>query len=290
MKNLLALIFLFFSLGLLAQEKKKDSIQKWKVHGKLLFQFNQANFSNWISGGQDNVSGNLAINYDFNYKNNRWNWDNKFITGYGLSHINGEGFRKTNDRFEYNSLLGLKSQGYWFFSFILNFKSQYTRGFDYSKTPNTSVSDFLSPAYLTLGPGFLWKKSDDFRINIAPATIRYTFVNDLFSGQFGVKEGRNTNFGFGFNLSAFYKTDIMENINLENILAVYSDYLDNPENIDIEHQLNFFFKVNKFINMNITLHTIIDSNASSKIQFRELFGMGVNYSFHKKVIYQLNSF
>lgn len=290
MKNFVFLFFLIFSVGFFAQEKKKDSIPKWKVHGKLLFQFNQANFTNWVSGGQDNISGNLNVNYDFNYKNGRWNWDNKLITGYGLSHINGEGYRKTNDRFEYNSLLGLKSEGFWFFSYILNFKSQYTRGFDYSKTPEVSVSDFLSPAYLTLGPGLLWKKSDDFRINIAPATIRYTFVNDMFSGQFGVEEGRNTNFGLGFNLSGLYKTGVMENIDMENILAVYSDYLDKPQNVDIEYQMNLFFKVNKFINMNITLHTIIDSNASSKVQFRELFGLGVNYSFHKKVVYKINYF
>jgi len=133
-KKLILFTLLFSFCALSAQtkepavEKKKDSIPKWKVHGKFTFLLNQASFSNWLSGGQDNVSGNTTINYDFNYKNDEWNWDNKLITGYGLSHINNEGYRKTNDRFEFNSLLGLKSKGYWFFSFFTNFRTQYSKG------------------------------------------------------------------------------------------------------------------------------------------------------------------
>ena len=172
-----------------------------------------------------------------------------------------------------------------FFSFFTNFITQYSRGFDYNKEPILPVSDFFSPAYLSIGPGILWKKSDDFRFNIAPATVRYTFVSDEFSGKFGVEEGRNTAFSLGFNFSGYYKFKAMNNIDIENILAVYSDYLNKPQNIDIEYQMNLFFKVNKFINASITFHTIIDSNASKKVQFREEFGLGVSYSFHKKVTY-----
>lgn len=291
MKNLVVLIFLFSIFSFSAQEeKKKDSVPKWKVHGKFAFLLNQANFTNWLSGGQDNVSGNATINYDFNYKNNRWNWDNKLITDYGLSHISNEGYRKTNDRFEFNSLLGLKSEGYWFFSFFAHFKTQYSRGYNYKKTPKIAISDFFSPAYLSFGPGILWKKSDDFRFNIAPATVRYTFVNDEFSGKFGVEEGKNSVFSLGFNFSAYHKFEIMENVNIENILALYSDYLNKPENVDVEHQLNMFFKINKFISMNIKLHLIMDSNASGKVQFREVFGAGLNYTFHKKVVYKIRYF
>jgi len=295
-KKLILLLFLFSFFAFSAQvkkpaiEKSKDSIPKWKVHGKFNFLLNQANFSNWLSGGQDNVSGNATINYDFNYKNNRWNWDNKLITGYGLSHINNEGYRKTNDRFEFNSLLGLKSEGNWFFSFFTNFKTQYTRGFDYRKTPEVAISDFFSPAYLSLGPGVLWKKSDDFRFNIAPATVRYTFVNDMFSGKYGVDKGKNTSFSLGLNFSGYHKFEIMENISIENILVLYSDYLDKPQNVDVDYQLNMLFKVNKFISMNITLHTIMDNNASTKVQFREVFGAGLNYSFHRKVTYKIKYF
>jgi len=77
----------------------------------------------------------------------------------------------------------------------------------------------------------------------------------------------------------------MENIQMENIITLYSDYLANVGNIDTDYQINIHFKVNKSIKMQMTFHTIIDDNASSKIQFRQLFGLGVNYNFHDKVTY-----
>jgi hypothetical protein len=77
----------------------------------------------------------------------------------------------------------------------------------------------------------------------------------------------------------------MKNIEMENIITMYSDYLANFGNIDLDYQTNIRFKVNSHIKMHMTLHTIIDDNSSSKIQFRQPFGLGVNYNFHKKRTY-----
>ena len=286
MKKVVFFIFMLTSFCVLSQKKKEVEPQpKWKINGKFAFIFNQSSFSNWASGGENTVAGNFNVNYDFNYKKKNINWDTRLITSYGLSHFSEKGWRKTDDRIELNSVLGIKTTTFWFFSFISNFKSQYTKGFNYKKDPKTLVSEFLSPAYLTLGPGMLWKKSDKLNLNIAPATTRYTFVNDFFSGKFGVQEGRNTAFSLGFNLSGYYKFNLMENIQMENILTLYSDYLANVGNVDTDYQTNIRFKVNKSIKMLMTFHTIIDDNASSRIQFRQLFGLGVNYNFHDKVTY-----
>ncbi|MEJ6674117.1 MAG: DUF3078 domain-containing protein [Polaribacter sp.] len=285
-KIVLGFLILLASLAY-SQEKQQDTIPvpKWKIRGSVAFIFNQSSFSNWSSGGENTVAGNININYDFNYKQDNINWDSKIISGYGLSYLGGRGYRKTNDRLEVNSLLGIKTTNYWFLSFIGNFRTQYTNGFDYSKEPKAVVSGFFSPAYLTFGPGMLWKKSDDLSINIAPATARYTFVSNSFSGQFGVEEGKNAAFSLGFNLSSYYKLQLMENIEMENIITLYSDYLANVRNVDLDYQTNIRFKVNENIKMHMTFHTIIDDNASSRVQFRQLFGLGVNYSFHERISY-----
>ena len=282
MKKILFTLIVSFTVISFSQEKKDSIPDKWNITGKLAFVLNQSSFSNWIAGGSNTVAGNVAINYDFNYKKNKWRWDNKIISTYGLSYVDGQGVRKTDDRFEYNSLLGLKAENYWFFSFISNFKTQYTRGYDYKKTPILPISDFVSPAYWSFGPGMLWKKSDDARINIAPASARLTFVSDEFSGKYGVKEGRNSNLGLGFNLSSYFKFSIMKDVIMENILAMYSDYLNNPQNIDIDYQMRFFVKINEYLSTNLGFHSIVDDNASSKIQFKQMFGLGLNYIFHKR--------
>ncbi|WP_435261145.1 DUF3078 domain-containing protein [Tenacibaculum sp. nBUS_03] len=282
MKKILFTLLISCSLISLSQEKKDSISKKWDVTGKLVFLFNQSTFSNWVAGGSNTIAGNVAINYDFNYKKSNWRWDNKVTSIYGLSYVDGQGIRKTGDRFEYNSLLGLKANNYWFFSFLSNFKTQYSRGYDYKKTPKLPISDFLSPAYWSFGPGMLWKKSDNQKINIAPATSRFTFVSDEFSGKYGVPLGDNSSFSLGFDLSAYFKFDVMQDVQMENILTVYSDYLNSPQNIDIDYQMRFFIKVNEYLSMNLGFHAVIDDNASSKIQFKQVFGLGLNYIFHKR--------
>jgi hypothetical protein len=285
-KKIIFFLCILLSSSVFSQKKKQNKPQpKWKINGKFAFIFNQSSFSNWASGGENTVAGNLNVNYDFNYKKKNINWDTRLITSYGLSHLSEKGLRKTDDRFELNSVLGIKTSTYWFFSFISNFRTQYTEGFNYKKEPKVLVSDFLSPAYLTFGPGMLWKKTDNLNLNIAPATARYTLVNDTFSGKFGVDKGRNTAFSLGFNLSGYYKFDLMKNIQMENILTLYSDYLANVGNVDTDYQTNIRFTVNKSIKMLMTFQAIIDDDTSSKIQFRQLFGLGVNYNFHDKVTY-----
>ena len=290
MKRIFILFFMLLATTFYSQKKKQDSLPKpkWKINGRFAFIFNQSSFSNWASGGENTVAGNININYDCNYKKKNVNWDTRIITGYGLSHISEKGYRKTDDRFEVNSLFGFKTSKYWFFSFIANFRTQYAKGYDYKKDPKVLVSEFLSPAYLTYGPGMLWKKSDDINLNIAPATARYTFVNDFFTkdaGRFGVDQGETVSFSLGFNLSGYYKFVLMENIEMENILSIYTDYLANVGNLDIDYQTNIRFKVNKHIKMQLTFQAIVDDNTASKIQFRQLFGLGVNYNFHEKVTY-----
>ena len=262
-----------------AQEKPTETTSNWKKKGTISFLLNQSSFSNCIAGGDNTVSGNLGINYDFNYSKENFTWDNKLILAYGLNNVKGNGTRKTDDRFEFNSLLGKKAKKNWSYSFFLNLKTQFTDGYDYQQEPKAKTSAFLAPGYLSFGPGMLWKKSDNFKINLAPITSKITMVSDEFSGQYGTDAGKNTRYEFGFNGSLNYKATVMENISMEHILNVYANYLDNPQNIDIDYQLSFVMQINKYLSTNLNFHTIVDDNATSKVQFKEVFGLGVNYIF-----------
>ena len=269
------------SIKKIEETEKQFTMKEWSGGGRFTFLLNQSAYSNWISGGENAIAANVVVNYDFNYKKNKWKWDNKIITSYGSSYLQDQGYRKTDDRFEYNSVLAYNTGKSWYFSFLSNFITQYTRGFDYSSEPRTLVSSTFSPAYWSFGPGMFWRKNENYRINIAPATSRFTFVSKAFSGEYGVEEGKTSAYGLGFNLSGFIKYKIIDNLTMENIVQIYSDYLDNPQNVDVNYQTNFFYNFNKYISMNITLHIIIDDNAVNTFQFRQLFGLGLNYNFHK---------
>lgn len=273
-----------------AETKARDTTNMgWKKTGNFVLLLNQSAFNNeWLGGGTSNIAGNAGLNYDFNYKTPDMIWDNKFIAAYGLTKQKGQEMTKSDDRLEFTSLLGKKAKGYWFYSGFLNFKTQMDAGFVKVTDPVTSDeilvknSHFFSPAYLQAGPGMLWKKSDNLKVNIAPATSRVIFVHKHFTefgSAFGVEQGKSSRFEFGAALNGYYKFNIMENISMENILNLYSNYLEKPQNVDMDYQMNLVMKINKYISTNVAFQAIYDDNAIGAFQIREVFGLGFNYGF-----------
>lgn len=273
-----------------------DTIDGWKKGGTLTFLLNQSAFSNWIAGGVNTVAGNVGVNYDFNYKKQDWTWDNKIILGYGLSSIKDQETRKTDDRLELNSLLGKKAFGNWSYSFFGNFRTQFTDGYNYEKDPNTifATSGFFKPAYLTFGPGLMWRKHDNLKFNLAPLTSKFTilggeiyaydaatdsFLSSNTTTMFGVDPGASSRYELGFYGAGYYKFNIMENVSMENILALYSNYLEDPQNVDIDYTANLVMQINKYLSTNLTFQAIYDDNAFRGFQMRELFGLGFNMNF-----------
>jgi hypothetical protein len=263
-----------------AAKLKEEKPNGWSKKGTFTFLANQATFNNWLAGGQSNISGNIGLNYDFNYKSDTWNWDNKLIAGYGLTKIKGQDVQKSDDRLVFNSLAGKKASGYWYYSAFFNFQTQFDSGFDLATGIKTS--HFFSPAYFQFGPGMLWKKSDNLKVNIAPATSKLIVVNPDFtvSGpSFGVEQGDSTRFEFGAAVNGYYKFTLFENVTLENIINLYSNYIEDPQNVDLDYTLNVVMKVNKYLTTNLAFQTVYDDNAFRGFQTRQVIGLGVNYGF-----------
>ena len=278
-KFLIPLLLIVSSL--FAQETATDSTKHWTRKGVFTFLANQSSFSNWQAGGQNNFAGNVGVNYDFNYKNGDWNWDNKIIASYGLTKIKGADTQKTDDRLEFNSLLGKKASGYWFYSAFFNFKTQMDAGLD-PATQTVRISHFFSPAYFQFGPGMLWKKSDNLKVNIAPATSKLIMVHKHFTefgSSFGVEQGETSRYELGAAVNGYYKFKLMENVSVENTLNFYSNYLEEPQNVDIDYQLNIVMKINKFLSTNFAFQTIYDDNAFRGFQTKQVVGLGLNYGF-----------
>lgn len=304
MKKLVILLTFLTVTPILAQQevvKSVDEVVKavndttrtngWTKKGKISFLFNQSSFDNWVTGGENNISGNLGINYDFNYKSENWSWDNKIIASYGLVRTkNSEFEKKTDDRLEFNSLAGKRAGGYWYYSAFVNFQTQFSKGYVYDTDANgkeirTEYTDFFSPAYLTFGPGLMWKKTDNFKFNLAPISSKITFVTEELREQyagvnyFGVDEGKTMRYELGFYASGYYKFNLFENVSAENILSLYSNYLEDPQNVDLDYQLNLVMTINKFLSTNLIVQTVYDDNAFRGLQIRQVFGLGVNYNF-----------
>jgi hypothetical protein len=280
-KSLLSIVFILAVLVGNAQDSSKDTTKLWTKKGNLSLLFNQSAYNKqWLGGGTSNIAGNFGINYDFNYKKGDVVWDNKFILAYGLSKIKGDNrTAKTDDRLELNSLWGKKANSDWYYSMFFNFKSQMDTGYDKNIV---KISHFFSPAYFQLGPGMLWKKSDNLSVNFSPATSKLILVHNHFTDfgpSFGVLQGDSSRFEFGASVTGYYKLIIMANVSIENRLNLYSNYLDDPQNVDIDYQMNVVMRINKYLTANVALQTIYDDNSVQAVQVREIFGIGANYGF-----------
>ncbi len=299
MKKLLLALAVFATISAVnAQDKEeqKEPPNGWAKSGNIQLLLNQSAFNKeWTGGGTSSIAGNLTLNYDFNYRMDDFTWDNRFLANYGLTKLKDDEYaRKTSDRVEFNSIAGKQlKESKWYYSYFLNFRSQFTKGYEFSKdadtgeTIRTETTHFLSPGYLQTGPGMLWKHNEFLSVNIAPATARLIFVDDKFTSvpgyvdgdYFGVDAGKTTRFEFGASVGVYAKMFLLENVTAEHTLNLYSNYLDKPGNVDIDYLLNVEMSINKYLSANVIFQAIYDDNTVGAFQIREVFGLGVNHKF-----------
>jgi hypothetical protein len=299
MKKTMTLLCLGLCAWIWPAQAQETPEEGWKIKGENTFLINQSSFSNWAAGGVNSFSGNLIFNYDFNYAKGKWSWDNKAIAAYGQTFQKSTDWRKNDDRVILNSLLGYKAAEKWLYTFYANFNTQFANGYSYDNNNNrTLISTSFAPAYLSFGPGIAFKESDDFRFNISPAAVRMIFVtHDSLSAQgaFGVDPGKTSRLEFGASFDAYYKKEILENVSIENILKLYANYLEDPQNVDVDYTFNVFMKVNDYITVNGGVQLLYDDNtlisrqnsagvpipnsARPTLQVRQVLGAGITYKF-----------
>ena len=297
--------YLFIALALLAtqisfaqdeEQGTDEPKQGWAGSGTFALLFNQAAFNaEWQGGGTSNYAGNATISYNLNYNEDNFTWDNSFLGDFGLTNTKDQDYtRKTNDRIEINPVAGWEiNESNWYYSLFANFRTQFAKGYEYDDEGETTVREettrFMSPGYLQVGPGMLWKKNENLKVNFAPATARFIFVSDKFTSlannpgyvdgdYFGVDEGETMRFEFGASISAYAKFQVVENVMMVNTLNLYSNYLEDPQNVDIDYTGQLNMKVNDYLSANFVFQAIYDDNAVGAFQIREVLGVGFTYN------------
>jgi hypothetical protein len=283
--------------------QKADTTQGWKKGGIFNINMAQTSLKNWAAGGQNSVAvGGIFSGYA-NLVKGKSQWDNTLDVGYGLLKQGKEDFRKTDDKFDFSSKYGKEAFKNFYYSALLNFKTQMSPG--YNLPSKKTISDFFSPAYLTIALGLDYKPNAHFSAFVAPVTGKFTFVtNDSLSneGAFGVTPGSTTKSEFGGYVRAIYskddfKSEFLKNVSFTTKLDLFSNYLDKPQNIDVNWEVLLALKVNKFLTVNINTLLVYDDNikvpwdvnkdkvvdagegVASKIQFKEILGVGLSFKF-----------
>lgn len=264
-------------------------LQGWAISGKNSLQFNQAAFSNWIMGGVNSYAFTGNVDYEFNMTKGRHIWDNRFVLKYGMLRNEGEQYRKSDDVIDLSSSYGYEFIRNFFFAASMNFKSQFSEGFDYSTKDPVSgnfvkTSNFMAPAYLSFGLGFDYKPNDNLQLNFHPLTSRFIFVTEKdlqFKGNFGLKnDGDSFVYELGAFLGARYKINLMKNVSYDNRLGIYTNYLRDIGNMDVAYQGVLDLKVNNMISAQATINLFYDEDQIKRTQVKQTLGIGLAYNFN----------
>lgn len=280
---------LLVSVSLMAQEEARQDTF-WTVSGVTSLNLSQLALSNWAAGGENNVSGNVLIQFSGDYDNGSLNWDNDLTLGYGLVKQGEDPARKSDDQIDLSSKLGYRASERWLYSGLVSFKTQFDEGYDNPGDANRNkISNFMAPGYLNISAGMDYKPDDNFSLFISPVTGKMTFVMDeelSAAGAFGVDSAQNIRAELGAFLKMAFAKEILKNVTLDTKIGLFSNYLENPQYVDVSWDLLLTFKVNEYISATLMTQLIYDydikfgPNADeARVQFKELFGLGLTYNF-----------
>jgi len=296
-KLLLILSIAMTSLTFYAQDEV-DSDTLWKFSGTTSLNISQLSLTNWAAGGDNSLSGNALINLSANYATEKTSWENKIILGFGLIKQGDDPTRKSDDQIDLASKLGLKASEKWFYTALLGFNTQFAEGYDNpGEDDRLKISNFMAPGYLSFSLGMDYKPSEAFSLFLSPLSSKFTFVLDddlSAAGSFGLEPDHKTRAEIGAYIKMTFKKEILKNVTLDTKIDLFSNYFDNPQYIDVNWDLLLTFKVNDYLSASILTQLIYDYDIkfgedttgdgeydtfSEKVQFKELFGLGLTYSF-----------
>lgn len=281
-----------------------DTLKGWKKGGVIGFNLAQTSLTNWAAGGEKSVAINGMFSVFANYKSEKSAWDNSLDLGYGvLNQGESDEFRKTDDKIDFLSKYGRKAYKNFYYAALFNAKTQMTRGYKYADDgTETKISNIFAPAYFVAALGMDYKPNAYLSVFAAPITGKVTVVNDESlsnAGAFGVDPGSKSKSEFGGYIRMIYsKNDftqaILKNVTFTTKLDLFSNYLEDPQNIVVNWETLIALKVNKYINVNLMTHLIYDDKVLfdvddnndgvvekqiAKVQFKEIFGVGLSYKF-----------
>lgn len=288
------------AIELVQIRKKRIAVEpKWWEHRNSIgFDFNEVAFLNWNAGGQNSVSGLFRVNFARIYKKLYTLWESRISARYGLNNQQNTGLVKTDDEIRMSSTFGYRKDtiSKWYFTSQVTFKTQFTNGYQ-EPDEQDLISAFMAPAYLKLGIGSQYNLEEKrFSIYLSPLTWKSTYVfNQTLSdeGAFGVVPGENSLHELGILIETIWEKEIFKNVAMVNGLELYTDYINDFGNIDVDWVLSFQFKINKLFQASFRSHLIYDNDIKIKetnedgvvetlgarVQLKQQLGIGIIYNF-----------
>lgn len=284
-------------------DKADTSIKEktWIFGGSSLITFGQDYMHNWNAGGVPAINLKGMGNLYLHYAKDKIFWENVLDVTYGIQrNFETKINTKTDDKLEFNTNLGYILGKNWNCGALMKFQTQMTQGY---KNDTILTSTFMTPGYLITSIGVEYKRKM-WSFFISPITGKTTFKLDnrfYEVNSFSVDSGKRVYGGFGAFMKLAYKYDIHEKIHLDTKLELFSDYLNQPEKIDVNFEMRWNFMITEWLMATLYTALIYDYDirfpvyeadgvtpkigydgkqlTTDHLQFKESFGLSFTYKF-----------
>ncbi len=274
----------------------------WNYAFSTAFILNQTFLSNWAKGGENSLSSMLDIHgkAEYNNKAAKTEWANSGRLRYGTIITEEHGFRSNTDMLEFNSKFNKELREKMDFSSVFYMKTQVAKGYNF---PNDSVviSRFLNPATLTIGTGIEYEPFKRTKLNLSPLSYKNTFALDtanIDQTAHGIDPDKRARQEMGGQLVINSTVRIMEDMNISNNVRLFSNYLEKPQNVDVDWELGIEKQISWFFMIRLNLHMIYDDDIkfpvldendepvilpdgsekkSPKLQFKQYLGLTLSF-------------
>ena len=293
------------TIDLLSADDVPDALQTpkwkdfWKFSGTVGLKVSQTQLVNWAAGGNSNFAGIAYANLTLNYKKNKIAWDTNLDTDFGIlysSDFTEYMWRKCNDKINFNTIFGYEISpstfvnNMWFIAANGTFKSQYAKGYNYPGDGiRDKVSNWLSPSYTELSVGVNWKWKELISLYYSPVAGLITSCTDsILRPAFGVQSDKTAMVSLGMTFRAGIMYDGIKNLKIMSNIRLYTPYTDKDQkfgNFDVDWDFIITYQFLKVLNVSLTTnlkyyHKVLFAEAPiRRVQFQEIFGLGVAYSF-----------
>ena len=245
-----------------------DADTVYQKHETLInVQFSQVQLSQWAAGGQSSASLIAKLDQFWEYDGTTFGWDTELHAAFGLLHRPDENIiLKTDDRIELASKLGYRLKDKGALTALGSFRTQMAPGFaavNGVPDPSQVTSRFMAPGYLVVALGLDLKPTPTTTVFLAPFTSKSTYVLDdslSAAGMFGVAPGSNARHEVGGYIRLGLKEQVTENVTYAVRLDLFSNYLEEPEAVDIFSDHVLTLKVNDWLSTTLGLTLIYDKD------------------------------
>ncbi len=288
MKSKLTIVFFFllssFAFGQAGNDRLAE-IQKaivkdgegWVRGAGIGLDFAQLAMINPRFGSGENRLGFGGLGNVFaNYKKDRIYWLNRASLQLSIQKIgvSSNPLQKNLDRLVLGSKVGRKFNDKWAAAVDVEIESQLTPTYEGNilKPVNGEalIAKFFSPATIRLSPGIDYFASPHLTFFFSPAALKMIYIADqgiADRGTFGTQANDNgigfkkSDVQFGATLKGIYNNKYFgDKLAVNSVLDLYSNYLRNPQNIDVNWHNDLSWNIWKGLALNLVVDVLYDDD------------------------------